>query len=647
MKLENLLMMDDKDKKLFGDIKNLYKQTFIGMGSLFLGLGTVVTNPGVGMGLLTVGATNMTRFADKAGFMDVNSCYRCPTAKGNRRYKFSRFGKGAQRNISKNMRAKANDEKNHMVVENVRKSHGRLYKTLCLGGDGLLVTGALTLAGAPAVGVGLVTAGAIMRVSGGGMQRYSAHSPNSIFGQINKNYFEKIEKAEKECIQDEIRLSAACEKVEMEDRYALLTEMIEADKMEDSETTDDASEALERDEAIKLENGEVIQFNRTKVDAETDLDKNGLIKDDVALKVIDETVARILVDKVLNSESLESFNIDSIQNDARKEIIKALISQGLISKEDDIDGLIKDLDTKIQKSAQGVINGEMRGKGTSNDSEELTPFDEAIIESVVREKVESGEIKKSGDLSHTMIVEAVAEKRAEIIGRQSSDDVIQSMQQFGGKDKPEPGKLFGDTTKTSGRKQESVGATSKPGDKKQESFEDVARMSDKKQESVRRGVTEMKKKSAPKRKTEEERRAEKARRIAALDDVLMAAARGETTVTDSSNDQIYKSVDEVIEELFQNTAGREEAYALLGNVEAMRSLNVRGEKAKMNSSGKAYNQAKRDEKKRKAFEQYPDLAPTGDRAYTNGDGRQELSKEIYGPVTDIVSTIKGISSSRK
>ena len=151
----------------------------------------------------------------------------------------------------------------------------------------------------------------------------------------------------------------------------------------------------------------------------------------------------------------------------------------------------------------------------------------------------------------------------------------------------------------------------------QADFAEKVKISQEKEDALRSGIIQIKRKNKPVPKTEDERREDKKKRIAALDKLLSEYAEetGDFDTTDETKK--FRTADEVIQELFDKKEDRAKAAVMLESVQNMKKLNRRGTKAKMRK-----------------------VSSDGSKEYTGGDGRKDLSKELYGPVTDIVDTIR-------
>lgn len=606
LKLKNLFTADKNERKIWEEATGLFKGTLLGMGSLYLGLGTVVSSPAIGMGLLASGTVSHVNFLDEVGVYDSRrTCRRPIVDETNKRFSFNRFGKGAKQNITRSILANAESEKDAMVVENVRKNHKTLYRALKLGGAGLIVTG---LAATGVVGGAAIATGAILHGAGRTIKNHSGFSPNSFLGRVSKHHFDQYHAKKMELLQDEISVLAAEEATELKNAYAELRGTIDS-YAEGAPTEEERAAALELGNAIKVSNGEsseTIMLITTEQKV-----KEASLKDEALLGIVDEVVAKTMVTKILSANDptmIDNFKTEDILKDSKELIEKKLVGQGVI-KEGELESKIKGIEKAIDRSAKTIIDQEIKGNRTSEDA---SAFDNALINAVIEEEVSKGNIKSRKDISTESIMSSLQQKRQQIIRATSSGNVAAEIRNSGGAQTAEDGNTY----------------------------RQKVELSEAKLEAITKNVNGLKNKN----KTEKERREDKKKRIAALDSLLAEYAE-EKGNFDPANTST-KSTDEVIQEIFDNTEDRKLAAIMLENVQNMKKLNKRGDNAKMKTKNPAYHNAKAKADKKKALEKYPGAIPDGSKEYTGGDGRKDLSKELYGPVTDVVDTIKNLNKKK-
>ena len=137
---ENLLGMNEKDRKMFKEhVLTPMMQGFIGMGSLFVGMGTIVANPKVGMVLLAKGASS------------TNKTFKKPTntSSYNGSYTFSRFGLSTMKTIRNSAIAQARREQRGLIAADMRKRNPSFTQRLKDGDLKAISLGAVTAALVP------------------------------------------------------------------------------------------------------------------------------------------------------------------------------------------------------------------------------------------------------------------------------------------------------------------------------------------------------------------------------------------------------------------------------------------------------------------------------------------------------------------
>ena len=137
---ENLFGMNEKDRKMFKEhVISPMLQGFAGMGSLFVGMATVVANPKMGMGLLAIGVTNTGRTFKKP--TNINSY------KGS--YTFSRFGLSTMNSIKNSAIAKARSERRGLIAARLKNTNPTFTERLKNGDLKAISLGAVTAAIVP------------------------------------------------------------------------------------------------------------------------------------------------------------------------------------------------------------------------------------------------------------------------------------------------------------------------------------------------------------------------------------------------------------------------------------------------------------------------------------------------------------------
>lgn len=359
-KSKNLLGFTDADKKLWKEATGFVKGTAIGLGSLFVGMGTIVENPGIGFGLLANGVRSRIEFYDKLGYGSRN--LQLSYDDKSRRYTFNRFSKGAKKTIMSVAIQTAEGEKRKTVVRNVEKKHRKLYEALKLGGMGIAVAGAVGMA--PAAGTIVAATGGMMYTVGSikaASTRYS-NSRNSLMGRMNAQHFKQYDSLKKKAIKDSITLDSGESEIIYKKSYEKLMAVLAATEglYDSQEQIDqiDASE-IEFEDAIQTEDGNVILIDGPKVKQKTK----------VKQQIIQEAVAEVIIKRAMESSSALPSTTNA--GDVKKEE-KALFG-----------------DASSIEEAKKIIEHKLKQQGTEIDKKGLDDLTSEIIsasEIVLREE---------------------------------------------------------------------------------------------------------------------------------------------------------------------------------------------------------------------------------------------------------------------
>lgn len=151
---EKLLGLTAEDKKLLKqEVFAPITKGLGGIAAMFVGMGTIVAHPKLGMGLLAGG------YAGASGALKRKID---PTAY-NGTYSFARFSTPTMKKMQKEAVKRARDEWNKGVVDNVKDNHPDLYKKIQhdLGASGKLKNQAIDLRDGAALSLSVGTIGAI------------------------------------------------------------------------------------------------------------------------------------------------------------------------------------------------------------------------------------------------------------------------------------------------------------------------------------------------------------------------------------------------------------------------------------------------------------------------------------------------------
>ena len=223
---ESLLGFTDADKKVFKEqVLTPIKNGFGGMAAMFVGMGTLVAHPTMGMALLGAGKMKMNKtFKKPVNYKDYSG----------RRYGFAKFSAPAMRDIQKAAVTRANREMNAMVQANVKGTHPELYSKLKKGfsQDADLGWNSNKIKDLKNGGIAGLTVGTLGAISGAGISfipmaavaaagtaaRFTANH-TGIFAnihQINKHSAKQMRKQQMDFITDGLNLEMSVQEAEYE-----------------------------------------------------------------------------------------------------------------------------------------------------------------------------------------------------------------------------------------------------------------------------------------------------------------------------------------------------------------------------------------------------------------------------------------------
>lgn len=630
MTLKNMLGMTEKDEKLLKETTGLIKGTLVGMGSMFVGLGTIVSDPLIGMGLLANGVASSYKYLDAVGYYDNNKDMVRVVSDKNKRYSFNRFGKGAKQTITKVIKGQAEGEKDRAVVENVKENHTKLYKSLKLGGMGLKVVGSVTATaalggisvGAAPVVIAATTAYATTKRN---ESRFNLHGQNALIGRMEKNHFKQYKDLRKQLVKDEIQMLSVDEKEEYKDNYTKLIEsIVVATSIKENTTPEQEKQQqkldIEAGNAVETKDGQVVSISTHAISNEAQL--------------IDQATAEVLVSQATDIDITdEMINSDKTMDDVQKVIELKLKAQGKLADGTELKiGDIKDLKGKIKSSARKLVK-EMEGEHQSKDEDGkpiVSLLDSALIQQVVKEQLATTDLKDISQIDPEKITAAVEEKKKAIISKQATKSVTEQIQGLKeliqNRESILPGMDIEKAVKMSEQlekwkfeqkaleQRQGIIAT---GDK---TFVEKTQVSQEAKNAIESTLTQIRQPIAVVSDPERNKKQEK-QQVDTLKALLEGAAKG---VNDNNQVKInneVKSVDEVVKQLFANTEQQETTYELVENISRMRRLNKRGNSMKMKSRDHDYTQQKREK-----------------------DNARASNFETYGPVTNIIDLIKQTDS---
>ena len=369
LSVSELLGFSAEDKKAFKqNVLDPIKSGFIGMGSLFLGFGTVVANPSLGFMLIGQGISKSGRV------------FRKPTNMGSYtgKYTYARYGVATMAGIHKNALAQAKREADALTANNIRKRHPGLAKSLLDGG-----TTAITLGTISGVGTASLVNGAIMTGIGAvagtaanlGM-RYTA--ANGYLEAMDLQAKKQQEKQEKQFAEEALQIMTIQTAAELTRQQRLMDDLSKTPTTDINEETKAILEEMgidiDTDGNIKekvidkgdgyelsTESGGIIVKETIEIQRDADgkvIAKNRKIITDTDVKTVYKEID-ILVNELI-AENVD-FTDKKKQNKAIEKLSDRLASIGILVGDQDADvlfkggkkvlvGIFKEKTKKVQKA---------------------------------------------------------------------------------------------------------------------------------------------------------------------------------------------------------------------------------------------------------------------------------------------------------
>lgn len=235
---EKLLGFTAEDKKILKqEVLNPIRNGLGGIAAMFVGMGTIVAHPKLGMGLLA------------GGYVGASGAFKRkidPTAY-NGTYSFARFSTPTMKKMQKEAVKRARAEWNKGVVDNVKDNHPDLYKRLQhdLGATGKLKDQAIDLRDGAALSLSVGTIGAIggvmpqvvplATVAGAGFmaKKLMGHTGfQQNLDRVNKHSAKQLRDQQMAFLKDGMSVQAAIEAEVFEQKYQENAEKIFAEEME-------------------------------------------------------------------------------------------------------------------------------------------------------------------------------------------------------------------------------------------------------------------------------------------------------------------------------------------------------------------------------------------------------------------------------
>lgn len=223
-KPSNLLGLTPEDKKILKEqLLTPMMHGLGGMAAMFVGMGTLVANPKLGMGLLAGGTVGAKKIFSKPA----------KDKKYNGRYGHARFGTPTMRKMEKEAVKRANQEWDKLVTDNVKNNHPALYSRLKndlengsklnwkdsfvknLKNAGVGTVGVATLG---AIGGGGIAVVPLAGVAGAGFMSRTFIKHSGLAGNldtINEHAAKQFKKQQVQFIEDFKNIQASIQKGEM------------------------------------------------------------------------------------------------------------------------------------------------------------------------------------------------------------------------------------------------------------------------------------------------------------------------------------------------------------------------------------------------------------------------------------------------
>lgn len=339
LKPSKLLGLTDEDLKLLKKQTGLMFGTFAGIGSLFLGMGTIVANPKLGMGLLATGHTLTKRGLGRPTTIS--------TYKG--RYTFSRFGIPAIKNMEKLALENAKKERANLKLRDHQGFYGALRKNRVVPAT----LGTAAIGASIATGVGIVPA--TMLGAGFIAKKFT---PATNIGQGLRDLKDHLEKQDKEQEKQFKIDTLHVLKAETQARMEIILDENNANS-EDSSYLKELYGALgyeynERTKALS-KSGQKSEEEKQQEDFENKLDskmKDNAGEDKIVINAVDNKKISSADSKFIDSEidkilvQISNGNILDINSEATidkviSELTSRLISAGILTTGQKADQVFK------------------------------------------------------------------------------------------------------------------------------------------------------------------------------------------------------------------------------------------------------------------------------------------------------------------
>lgn len=376
-----LLGLTDQDKNMLKDIGGDMIHGLVGMGSLFVGMGTIVANPKVGMALLGKGISSTNKVFGRD--TDIS---RAPA-----KYKFGRFSAESIDSIRQVAIEKAKNECDELLVADIKKRYPELAENLKNGIASGVTVGTLGIGGALTMASGgLVAATAAVpfagAVAGATMFTTRLTRNSKIVGKVadlNKHYASQqkklIDKFNNEADKEELNSI----KASTEYREKCFDKRLEREALEEAEYDEENS-------TIKVEPPKV---KETDIQITDKLKDKGVKAENVA-KTLDQELDRI----ILNMTAKGSIDVTSkaVQSDIIKQLGLSMENKKIIENAAEVQELFVGGEAELTRKLK--LKAVMRNKAVEEAdkklketlSKEQAEEVQSIIQTITQDTTERG-----------------------------------------------------------------------------------------------------------------------------------------------------------------------------------------------------------------------------------------------------------------
>lgn len=401
MRASQLLGLTDEDKNMLKDIGGDMINGFVGMGSLFVGMGTIVANPKVGMALIGKGLSSTNKVFGRD--TDIS---RAPA-----KFKFGRFSAESIDSMRQFALEKAKEEHDALLVADIRKRYPELAQKIKNGVASGVTVGTLGIGGSLMMASGgLVAATAAVpfagAVAGATMFTTKLTRNSKIAGKIadlDKHYTKQqkklIDKFNSEADKEELN-SIKADMGYMDD---IQNEKIKQSEEKSLEVALAAAEYKEGKNSIKIKVPEITQ-DEIK---ETPLMRKGDISASVVAKELDQELDQIILD--MTAKGTIDITSKAVQSDIIKRLGQSMESKKIITEASDIGNLIEGGENALKRKLKLKVAVRNKAVEKANDElrKDLKPEQADEIQSIIGAIIQDD---VSGKKMSEITVEDVVEK---------------------------------------------------------------------------------------------------------------------------------------------------------------------------------------------------------------------------------------------